>query len=81
MVAAASFLDRVVDILTSNLPPKQLMEIKATTDEKERLAFLMNKVKNTTISHEEEEELNAILFAEHLMVMAKAKAFEQIRSA
>lgn len=77
MVAELSLLNRVVDILSDAPSADTIMSIHPTKSEKERLDFLLEKNEEGTLTTNEKEELETFLFADHLVGMAKAKAYKR----
>ena len=77
MFAELSLLNRVVDILSDAPSADTIMSIQPTKNEKERFDFLLTKNEEGTLSSGEKDELETFLFADHLVGMAKAKAYKR----
>jgi hypothetical protein len=80
MVAELSLLNRVVEILSDAPAPDEILAIALTETEQVRFDNLSEKNELGTLSHHEREELETFLFADHLVGMAKAKAFGKTKN-
>jgi len=74
MVAELSILSRVVNFLSRFPSPAQVVELKATKAEEDRIDLLIEKKNSEVIEEFEADELKECLIAQHLMVIAKANA-------
>ncbi len=81
MVAMTSSLSRVVDILTDAPSPERVMSIKGTEEEEARLDYLSQRQLDGLLTVEERAEIDSYLMAEHLVRMAKIKAYSRLRDA
>jgi hypothetical protein len=66
--------EEIVDFLASAPTPRRILNHKASPRVKARVAELVERKKNATLTTEEEDELANYLQLEHIMRMAKAKA-------
>jgi len=58
---------------------EDIVNIKATEEEEERLDYLSTRSHENQISPEEQDELNEFLLAQHLMVIAKGYALGRLK--
>lgn len=79
MVAELSILSRVVDFLSRFPSPAEVLSIKATSEEEDRIDYLIERKNSGGISELETDELKESLIAQHLMVIAKANALGVIK--
>lgn len=79
-LAEIPVLSQLVRVLASAPTPEEIMAIRATDQEEERLSELMDRIHTTGLSSEEEKEVEMFLFAEHLVKMAKIEAHLRMRA-
>lgn len=75
MVAEASVLGRVMDILAEIPTAEEVLDIKITASEQKRLEYLNQQNREGNLSPDEKAEYDSFFLAEHLVQMAKARAF------
>ncbi|MFT5997880.1 MAG: hypothetical protein ACI81P_000325 [Neolewinella sp.] len=80
MVAETTLLGRMIDFMATSPSPQEILNMKATSREEERIDHLAHLSKEGRISSVDQQELDAILMAQHLMIRAKAIAYGRIKS-
>ncbi len=68
----------IIEMLTSNPSPEKILAIQPSLELQERASYLLAKNKESTLSSHEEAELEHILTLEHLVRMAKVRAYKQV---
>ncbi|MBN3909580.1 MAG: hypothetical protein HWQ35_24500 [Nostoc sp. NMS1] len=78
---SGNFLDEkeIIGLLASQPTPEQILEIRPSPEFQTRVSDLLAQSKVGTLSAKGEAELERYLTIEHLVRMAKAHAFEQLR--
>lgn len=66
--------EEVIDFIAAGLTPEQLIAFRPSPATEERVADLLFREKEASISPEEKAELDHYLQLEHIMRMAKARA-------
>ena len=74
MVIQLSALGRVIDFLSSQPRDEDILELKATPEEEERVDILSSLKNEGVITQEQRDELHNCLLAEYVMGIAKANA-------
>ncbi|MDZ7896863.1 MAG: hypothetical protein U5N85_02385 [Arcicella sp.] len=69
--------DDVADFI-ANMNPQKILELRASEQSKERLVFLTEKEKESSLSYEEKDELDHYLVLERLIRLAKAHARQRL---
>lgn len=72
-----SAVEEIVDFIASE-NPKRVLEFKASETTRKRVFELIDKAKSQEISEKEQEELDHYLLLEHLMRLAKIKAYQKL---
>jgi hypothetical protein len=67
----------IVNLLASQPTPDQIMAIRPSPEFQARVSELLAQSKAGTISRQGEAELERYLMLEHLVRLAKARAYEQ----
>jgi hypothetical protein len=67
--------DEILDFLVEQIPAQSLANFKASDAARQRVWTLIAKEKETGLLPEEKLELDDYLKLEHLVVLAKTKAF------
>ncbi|OIN88201.1 MAG: hypothetical protein COS37_04175 [Anaerolineae bacterium CG03_land_8_20_14_0_80_58_20] len=75
---AAQTATEVIGFLSKGPSPKQVAEYKVTERSQQRLRRLLALNKSGLLSTEEQSELDEIETLEHLVVLLKARASEQL---
>ena len=70
--------EEIIDFLAAGTTPKSLIEFQSSEDVKERVAGLIFREKNSTLTSEEKSELDHYMLLEHLIRLAKARAHQYI---
>jgi ATP-dependent RNA circularization protein (DNA/RNA ligase family) len=71
--------DEIINFIASE-NPKRVLEFKASEDTQKRVFDLISKSKTTTLPEKEQAELDGYLLLEHVMRLAKIRAFQMINS-
>ena len=71
-------IDEVIDFITSFPAPEEVLTYHPSQALQERVEFLVEKKKESTLSEEEIKELENFLLIEHIMRMAKKRAKKQL---
>ena len=69
--------DDVADFI-ANMNPQKILELRASEQSKERMVFLTEKEKESSLSHEEKDELDHYLVLERLIRLTKAHARQRL---
>lgn len=72
-------LDEIVDFI-ANQGPEKVLAFKASEDTKTRVYDLIEKEKTSTLTSEEKSELEYYKVLEHVMRLAKAKAYKLLHT-
>jgi hypothetical protein len=78
MVAATAY-DEVINFIATGTSPEKVIAFRPSTQMQSRVSALMLKEKMGQLTAEEKAELDNYMVIEHLMRMAKAKAFQITR--
>ena len=62
----------------ANMNPQKILELRASEQSKERLVFLTEKEKESSLSYEEKDELDHYLVLERLIRLTKAHARQRL---
>lgn len=73
MITPRSY-DEIVDFFASGTTPATLVAFRPSDEATQRVAELVAKSKDGTISTEEQSELDDYLQLEHILILAKARA-------
>ncbi|BAY38839.1 hypothetical protein NIES2111_31880 [Nostoc sp. NIES-2111] len=78
---SSNFLDekQIIALLASQPTPEQILAIRPSPEFQARVSDLLAQSKAGTLSAKGEAELERYLTIEHLVRMAKAHAFDQLR--
>ncbi|MDZ8032280.1 MULTISPECIES: hypothetical protein [unclassified Nostoc] len=78
---SGNFLDekQIIGLLASQPTPEQILAIRPSPEFQARVSDLLAQSKAGTLSAKGEAELERYLTIEHLVRMAKAHTFEQLR--
>ena len=80
MVAEFPVVQRIVEVLSDAPSPRRILEIRLTQSELSRFEELTSRNTDGGLTFLEKGELDAYLFADHLVGMAKAKAYGKSRN-
>lgn len=73
-MSIAKSYDEIVDFLAGGTTPEALAAFRPSDQATQRVAELVAKSKDGTISPEEQSELDDYLQLEHILILAKARA-------
>ena len=72
--------EEIVDFIAGGTTPSRVADFQPSPEARQRVADLIDREKNASLSEEESAELARYLQIEHLMRRAKALARELLRS-
>lgn len=81
MAAQSQLLSRVIDVLSDFPTPETVMNLHTNDAEESRLEELSVKNEAGSLSFEERIELEHYRVAEHMVRMAKARAYSRLMKA
>jgi hypothetical protein len=70
--------DEIINFLAAGTTPKSLIEFQPSETTQERVADLIFREKNSTLTPEEKTELDQYMMLEHLFRLAKARAHQHL---
>lgn len=70
--------DEIIDFIAAGTTPKTVIDFQVSEAAKERLADLIYRSKTEGLTPEEKSELDKYLVLEHIMRLAKARAYKYI---
>lgn len=71
--------EEIINFLAAGITSQSLIEFQSSKTVKERVADLIFREKNEGISLDEKAELDHYLILEHLLRLAKARAYDFIK--
>ena len=74
MINTAKSYDEIIDFIAAGTTPEAVVAFRPSESVQRRVAELVERSKDGTISSEEQSELEDYLQLEHIMIMAKARA-------
>ncbi len=77
-VKATKVYDEIIDFIAAGTTPQSVIDFKLSEAAKERLADLIYQSKTEGLTQEEKSELDKYLVIEHIMRLAKARAYKYI---
>jgi hypothetical protein len=77
----AANVEQIVELLTSQPTPQQLLALQPSADLQARVDDLLGRAQAEALSTAEAAELERYLFLEHLVRMAKAHALQRLAGA
>ena len=72
--------EEMINFIASGTTPESVVGFKASPETKARVAELIHREKTVGLTPEEKAELDSYEELEHLMIMAKARAHQLIKS-
>ena len=75
-VLTGTAYQEVIDFLARGTTPEAIANFQVSEDVKERVIDLIYQEKNETLSSDEKSELDHYLLLEHLVRLAKARAYQ-----
>jgi hypothetical protein len=73
-MSAAKSYDEVIDFIAAGTTPEAVVAFRPSDSVQQRVAELVERSNDGSISSEEQSELEDYLQLEHIMIMAKARA-------
>lgn len=73
-MSATKSYDEIIDFIAAGTTPEAVVAFRPSEKVQERVAALVDRSKDGTISPEEQSELDDYVQIEHIMIMAKARA-------
>ncbi len=70
--------DEIVDFIAAGTTPQSVIDFRPSEATKAKVAELIRRQKTSSLSAEEEAELNQYLQLKHLMRLAKARARQRL---
>jgi prevent-host-death family protein len=77
-VAAGEEMRQIINLLASQPAPQAILDIRPSAAFQARVSALLARNKERTLSRQEEAELERCLMLEHLVRLAKARAYQQL---
>lgn len=71
--------DEIVDFLAGGTTPEAVVAFRPSDEATRRVAELVDKGKDGTISPEEQSELDDYLQLEHILILTKARARQHLQ--
>jgi hypothetical protein len=78
MIAVTAY-DEVINFIATGTSPEKVIAFRPSTQMQSRVSALMLKEKTGQLTADEKAELDNYMVIEHLMRMAKARAFQITR--
>jgi hypothetical protein len=78
MTATKSY-EEIIDFIAAGTTPEAIVAFHPSEDVQRRVAALVERSEDGTISAEERSELEDYLQLEHIMIMAKARARDHVQ--
>jgi hypothetical protein len=73
-MSATKSYDEIIDFIAAGTTPETVLAFRPSDSVQQRVAELVERSKDGSISSEEQSELEDYLQLEHIMIMAKARA-------
>lgn len=73
-MSATKSYDELIDFIAAGTTPEAVIAFRPSASVQQRVAELVERSKDSSISSEEQSELDDYLQLEHIMIMAKARA-------
>jgi hypothetical protein len=73
--------DEIIDFIATGTSPQSVIDFKLSTAAQDRLEDLVYRHKTGELIPEEKRELDHFLTLEHIMTLAKARAYTYIKKA
>jgi hypothetical protein len=72
--------DEIVDFIASGTTPQSLIDFQLSEAAQERLEDLIYNAKNNALTKDDKRELEHFLTIDHILTLAKAKAYKYIKT-
>ncbi len=79
-INTAKVYDEIIDFIAAGTTPQSVINFKLSTAAQERLEDLVYRHKTGELTPEEKRELDYFLTLEHIMTLAKARAYTYIKA-
>jgi hypothetical protein len=79
-VKTTKVYDEIIDFIAAGTTPKSVIDFKLSVAAQERLEDLIYRHKAGKMTPEEKRELDHFLTLEHIMTLAKARAYTYIKA-
>ena len=79
--ASGDEMRQIINLLASQPTPQAILDIRPSTTFQARVSNLLARSKEGTLARSEEAELERCLMLEHLVRLAKARAYQQLNPA
>jgi hypothetical protein len=70
--------DEIIDLIAQGTTPESVIGFRLSTTTQQHLEDLIDKSKSNEITAEEKRELESYIVLEHIMTLAKAKAYQYL---
>lgn len=77
-VKTTKVYDEIIEFIAAGTTPQSVIDFKLSEAAKERLSDLISQSKTEGLTQEEKGELDKYLVLEHIMRLAKARAYKYI---
>lgn len=78
-VKTTKVYDEIIDFIATGTTPQSVIDFKPSPTAQDRLDDLVYKHQIGELTPEEKEELDHFLLLEHIMTLAKARAYTHIK--
>ncbi len=79
-VKTTKVYDEIIDFIAAGTTPQRVINFRLSETAQERLEDLVYKHKMGELTPEEKRELDHFLTLEHIMTLAKARAYKYIKA-
>jgi len=79
-INTAKVYDEIVEFIAAGTTPESVVKFQLSDSTKERLEYLVYQHKMGELTPEEKKELDHFLTLEHIMRLAKAKAYQYLKA-
>lgn len=78
-VKVTKLYDEIIEFIATGTTPQSVIDFKISADAKERLDDLVYAHHTGELTPDQQKELDYFLMLEHIMTLAKAKAYTHLR--
>jgi hypothetical protein len=79
--AAPSLQDEVIDFLASGPTPEQILALHPSDAVQQRISALLDRNRSSTLTADEQTELDEYLRLDHFVTLLKARARQKLQQA
>ncbi|WP_017655836.1 hypothetical protein [Fortiea contorta] len=79
-IKTAKVYDEIIEFIAAGTTPETVVNFQLSDTAKERLEDLVYRAKTEGLTGEDKRELDLFLTLEHMMMLAKARAYQYIKS-